>query len=616
MRQILLVACILGGWMPVLAAQANPTNSSGDNPPAAPPPAFQETIVVTSGLAPEAREESPGAVTVIAKPEIEARQSESLSDLIAVVPGLTVIQAGSPGQQTSVFLRGADSDQTLLLWNGIELNDPFFGGANWQFVPSEGVLRIEVLRGPGSAIYGSNAVGGVVQVITGGEHGATVRLEGGDHGYGRGSAAAGFDSGPVHFDLAGHLRRGDGAFANDRYDSDDLSARATWSFAPGASLGLLARGDNSETGIPFSSGEPTFERRISWQEREVALPFRLERGPWEVDAQLSDFQLTSHYRDPADPTGFVSSDTDGEAIRGRTVASYRAGDDLRLSAGAEGERLEVTEGSNFGTDLSGSHQRTWAAFGEAGYELGGVLHLEGGLRRDQNDVYGGQTSLRLGTVARLGRTTRLRASYGQAFRAPFLGELFFPGSGNPDLEPERSASAELGIEQDAGPFRFGLTAFEARQRNLIDFDFATFKDVNVGRARSRGVEGEASVRSHLLFVRANATYLDARDLTNDVPLERRPRKSANLVVMLTPDSRWTLALTERYVGDRPDVDPVTFATRTNPGYVRTDLAASWAWSPRLSPYARVENATDRKYAEALGFPAPGRTFVGGVAVHF
>jgi vitamin B12 transporter len=613
MRQILLVACILGGWMPVLAQDNPPQPATPANPPN--PPAFQETIVVTAGLAPEATGESPSAVTVIDRPEIEARQSENLSDLIAVVPGLTVIQAGSPGQQASVFLRGANSNQTLLLWNGIELNDPFFGGANWQFVPSEGIERIEVLRGPGSSIYGSNAVGGVIQVITGGQRGTTLRLEGGENGYARGSAVAGFDSGPVHFDLAGHLRRGDGAFANDRFTSDDLSARATWNLAPATSLGLLARGDDSETGIPFSSGVPTFERRISWKEREVAVPFRAERGPWEVDAQLSDFQLTSAYRDPADPSGFTASDTDAKALRGRAVASYRAGDDLRLAAGAEGERLEVTEGSNFGSDLAGTHQRTWAAFGQAGYDLGAV-HLEGGLRRDQNDVYGGQTSLRLGGVARLGRRTRLRASYGQAFRAPFLGELFFPGSGNPDLKPETSSSTELGLEQDAGPCRFALTAFEARQRNLIDFDFATFRDVNVGRARSRGVEGEVTVRRGSLFVRANATYLDAEDLATGLPLNRRPRKSANLVLVLTPGSRWSLAWTERYVGDRPDVDPVTFAQRTNPGYLRTDLAASWAWRPWLSPYARVDNLTDRKYAEALGFPAPGRTVAGGVAVHF
>ncbi len=611
MRQILLVAGILGGWMPVLA-QDNPPPAT---PTPASPPAFHDSIVVTGELAPESAAATPGSVTVIDRKEIEARQSPSLSDLIAVVPGMSVVQTGTPGQQTSVFLRGTNSDETLLLWNGIELNDPYFGGANWQFVPSEGVERIEVLRGPGSSVYGSNAVGGVVQVITGNEHGTSLHLEGGDHGTTRGTASSGFDAGPVHFDLAGHLRDGDSEFANDRYSSQDLSARATWNLAPATNLGLLVRADNAATGIPFSSGTPVFDRRISWQEREVAVPFRTEQGPWEVDAQLSDFTLDSAYRDPADPGGFVSDDTEGKVLRGRAVASYRASDDLRLSGGAEGERLEVTEGSNFGPDLVGSHQRTWATFGEAGYDLGAV-HLEGGLRRDQNDVYGGQTSLRLGGVARLGRTTRLRASYGQAFRAPFLGELFFPGSGNPDLQPEVSSSTELGLEQDAGRFRFTVTGFETRQRNLIDFDFATFKDVNVGRARSRGVEGEVTYRYRALFVRANGTYLDARDLTADVPLARRPRKSANLVFLLTPAERWTLAWTTRYVGDRPDVDPVTFANRTNPGYVRTDLAASFEVNHWLSPYARVDNLTDRHYAEALGFPAPGRTVAGGVAVRF
>jgi vitamin B12 transporter len=458
-------------------------------------------------------------------------------------------------------------------------------------------------------------VGGVVQVLTGGERGTTVKVEGGGNGYARASAVSGFDAGPVHFDLAGHLRGGDGEFKNDRYTSEDLSARGTWNLDPATSLGLLIRGDDAKTGVPFSSGVPTFDRQISWQEREIAIPFHALRGPWEVDAQLSDFRLTNAYRDPADPGGFVSSDTESKALRGRTVASYRASDDLRFSAGAEGERLEVTEGSNFGSDLAGSHQRTWAAFGEAGYDLGQV-HLEGGLRRDQNDVYGGQTSLRFGGVARLTRTTRLRASYGEAFRAPFLGELFFPGSGNPDLQPERSASAELGLEQDAGPVRLALTAFEARTRNLIDFDFATFRDVNVGRARSRGVEGEVSLHQGIVTARASATYLDTEDRATGLALLRRPRKSASLLLALAPSARWTVAWTARYVGDRTDVDAVTFERRTNPGYLRNDLAASYALRPWISPYARVDNLTDRKYEEALGFPAPGRTFAGGVAVRF
>src|SRR5262249_25384482 len=136
-RQILLAAGILGGAMPGLFAQTVPVT---------PPPRFSETVVVTPSLDVEPRDETPAAVTVVDAQEIADRQSRDLADTLWSVPGLGVSQAGAPGQQTSVFTRGANSNQTLLLWNGIPLNDPFFGDVNWQFVPTEGVERVEVVR--------------------------------------------------------------------------------------------------------------------------------------------------------------------------------------------------------------------------------------------------------------------------------------------------------------------------------------------------------------------------------------------------------------------------------------------------------------------------------------
>ncbi|HXO18795.1 MAG TPA: TonB-dependent receptor [Thermoanaerobaculia bacterium] len=609
MRQFLLVAGILGGG---ISAFAQTTPAPAPDSPSA--PTFSETVVVSATLTPVQRDNVSAAVTVIDKQEIAARQARNLSDLVATVPGLAVVTAGSPGQQTSLFTRGTDSNQTLLLWNGLQLNDPYFGGVNWQFVPTDGVERVEVARGPFSALYGSNAVGGVISVVTGSARGGSLHVEGGDNGYFRGGLAGGWNALGGHADVAGHVRRGDGEIANDFFDSEELVARELWTVAPGMSLGLLARGNESQTGIPFSGDTPTPHRRISWNEREVAVPWNVERGDWTVETQLSDVRFDNTYRDPDDPSGFTAGDTRSQALRGRTVASWQAGRDLRLSFGTEAERLQVTDSSSFGVNLDGAHQRTWAAFGEAGYGAG-PLRLDVGLRRDDNDVYGGQTSLRLGGVASLGAGTRLRASYGEAFRAPSLGELFFPFSGNPDLQPERSRSYELGLERDAGPWRFALTGFENRQRNLIDFDFATFRDVNVGRARSRGAEGEVTYRHGMVTVRLNGTRLSARDLTTGQPLLRRPNESANLFLALLP-ARWTLSLTARQVGERPDVDPITFAPRRNPGYLRLDLAASFRALSWLSPYARIDNAGDRKYAEALGFPTPGRTLIGGLAVEF
>lgn len=628
MRQILLAAGILGGAMPVLLAQtpavstpqAAPAAASSPSPAtaAAPPPRFSDSVVVTPSLDAEARDDTPAAVEVIGAREIEDRQARDLADLLWSVPGLTVAQAGAPGQQTSVFTRGANSNQTLLLWNGIPLNDPFFGDINWQFVPTEGVERVEVVRGPFSALYGSNAVGGVVQLLTGARRGALASLEGGEHGYVRGGLAAGGSLGAVQLDLAGHVRRSDstGPRVNDFFDGEDLVARALWALRPGTSLGVVARADDSRTGVPFSSGVPTPQTTIAWREREATVPFEVTGDRWLVDGRLAETRFTAGFRSPDDPFGAFSSDTRSQTLDGRLVGSYhllrQPGQDLEVSLGAEGERFQVTNADSFGTNLDRAHQRTWAGFGQASWG-GGPVRLDLGARRDDNDVYGGQTSLRAGGVWRVAGGTRLRASYGQAFRAPNLGELYFPFSGNRALRPETGTSYEAGVEQEAGPWRLLLTAFENRQRNLIVFDPVSFRDLNVGRARSRGLEGLVGCRGRLVYGQLNATRLEAVDLTTGRELLRRPKWSANLLLTARPGA-WTFTFTGRYVGRRPDIDPPTGALRTNPGFLRLDLAASLRARRWLSPFARLENLADRRYAEVLGYPSPRRRLIGGVAV--
>ena len=628
MRQILLAAGILGGAMPALLAQPIPATVSEQTPAAAagpaaagtaasePAPRFSDSLVVTPALDAEPRDDTPATVTVIDAQEIADRQVRDLADLLWSVPGITVAQAGAPGQQTSVFTRGANSNQTLLLWNGIPLNDPFFGDVNWQFVPTEGVERVEVVRGPFSALYGSNAMGGVVQVLTGTRHGLAADLEGGEHGYARGGLAAGTNLGGVQLDLTGHALRSDGTLNNDFFDGEEVVARALWAPGQGSSLGVLARANDARTGVPFSSGVPTPETRISWQEREIALPLDATGGRWLVDAQLSDTRFDSTFRSPDDPFGAYASDTRSETLAGRAVGSYhllrQPGQDLEVSLGTEGQGFRVSNQDVSGTNLDHAHQRTWAGFGQASYG-GGPVRLDVGVRRDDNDVYGGQTSLRAGGVWRIAGGTRLRASFGQAFRAPTLGELYFPFSGNPNLRPETGTSYEVGLEQDAGPWRFMATGFDNRQRNLIVFDNVSFQDVNVGRARSRGLEALVGFRRGIVSAQLNGTRLDAVDQTTGLELLRRPKWSGNLLATARPGP-WAFTFTGRYVGERADLDPVSSARRTNPSFVRLDLAASRRALPWLSPYARIENLADRRYAEVLGYPSPRRTLIGGLAV--
>ncbi|MFL6193764.1 MAG: TonB-dependent receptor plug domain-containing protein, partial [Thermoanaerobaculia bacterium] len=608
-RSILLLVLpvgILGGGFPLIAQTAVP--------PSATIPKYEETVVVSASLDSEDRADVPASVTVIDHEELEARQADTLSEAISTVPGLTIAQAGPPGQQASLFVRGDESEQTLLLWNGIPLNDPYFGGANWQFIPTDGAERIEVARGPFSALYGSTAIGGVVQVFTGSRQGGTVSAEAGADGYYRGAVVAGTDLGRFHIDVIGSLRRGDGELENSFFDSDDVVANGVWTFRPGVTLGLMARSNDSKTGVPISNGAPNPLGDISWKERELAVPFQADLGNWEVEALLSQTHFDSGFRDPDDPFGFTASDTESEGLRGRTVLTWRHGEDLWIAFGSEAERLEVTNSSTFGSNLDGAHQRTWALFGQGSWGHGPV-RLDLGLRRDDNDVYGGETSLRSGVVLDAGAGVRVRASYGEAFRAPSLGELFFPFTGNPDLQPEDSESFELGIEREAGGWRIALTGFENRQQNLIDFDFVDFRNVNIGRARSRGVEAEVGVRRGIFDARWNATWLDAKDRTTDLDLLRRPEKSSNLVLSVRP-GEWTLNVEGRYVGERPDVDPFTFGRTENPDYLRVDLAARWKALSWLTPYARLQNVADEEYQEVLGYPAPGRTWIGGIAVEF
>ncbi|MFL6198423.1 MAG: TonB-dependent receptor plug domain-containing protein, partial [Thermoanaerobaculia bacterium] len=562
---ILAMAGILGGGIPMLAQTHAP------KPPAL--PAFEDTVVVSASLDEEERDDVPASVTVIHAGELEARQADTLSEAIATVPGLAVLQSGSPGQQTSLFTRGAESEQTLLLWNGIPLNDPFFGGANWQFVPLDGVARVEVARGPFSALYGSNAMGGVVQVFTGARQGGIFTAEAGEDGYYRGGLAAGADLGKLRLDVTGHLRRGDGELPNDFYDSEELLARGLWTIRPGVSVGLLARANDSETGIPRIGGQPNLTGDIAWEERELAIPFVADLGTWEVEAQLAQTRFDSAYRDADDPFGFTASDTESEGLRGRAVATWRRSEDLWIAFGSEAERLEVTNSSNFGTNLDGAHQRTWAVFGQGSWGRGPV-RLDLGVRRDDNDVYGGETSLRTGIVVKAGANVRLRASYGEAFRAPSLGELFFPFSGNPDLQPETGESYELGIEREAGALRLALTGFENRQHNLIDYDFVTNRNLNIDRARTRGIEGEVGYRRGIFSGTWSATWMETEDRATGLELLRRPEWSSALVLTARPGD-WVFNLEERYVGDRADADAATFERTENPDYLRLDLAARW-----------------------------------------
>ena len=601
MRHVWLLAGILGGAIPSLASDST-----------SPPPTFSDSVVVTPSLEEALRQDSTASVTVVDRQQIEDRQATEVLRLLETVPGLAVVQSGSPGTATSLFSRGTSSTQTLVLWNGMVLNDPFFGGFDWAYLDAENVETVEVVRGPLSTLYGSDAMGGAVQVLTGRQRELRLGLEAGENAYGRGSFATGLGIGSFHGDVVATYRSGEGELDNDFFDGRTFVARGEWQATPGFLLGLTARFNDAELGIPRSGLTATPNRRQDSTSRDLAVPLDLLAGPWQLTAHLSRVATDFVFRDP--DAFFSLNDTEGERLLARAVATRDLGGRSWLGVGGEWQDNEVTNFSTFGSNLDAASHENQAVFVQARLRRGPAV-VEAALRYDDHEFFGSETSPGLGVALRLGAAATLRASYGEGFRAPSLGELFFPFSGNPALDAETSESYELALDGRQGSWAFTVAAFDSRQENLIEFDPLTRANVNRGRTRSRGLEGELTFQSNELLVAGTFTYLDAEDESTGEALIRRPRESASLRLVYRPGPT-SLSLTGRYVGRRPDVDPVTFEGATNDGYVRLDLAARWQALDRLQPYGRLENLADEDYEEALGFPAPGRTFIGGLRLTF
>ncbi|MCZ6726128.1 MAG: TonB-dependent receptor [Acidobacteria bacterium] len=606
MRVHILWLGILGGVIPALAQDPATVPSSSQTP------TVHDEVLVTGVLTEESRHRLPVSADVIGQEEIEERQATTVADLLRAVPGLDVVRSGSAGKVTSLFTRGTESDHTLVLWNGIELNNPFFGGFDWGLLPTENIGRVEVIRGPFSALYGSDALGGVVQVLTADSPAQSLSLEFGGDGYRRAALSAGLDTGRLRFDVSAHSRRGDGEAENDFYDSDELVARARWRSGNGLELGLLLRGNESDLGIPSSGALATPHRTTAWRELEIALPLEFERERWKIEAQISRASFDSEFDGPDDPFGFTFAESSSISKRARVVTSYRFSDEAWLAVGGEYEDQEVDSSSVFGPGLEGAGQTTRALFSQLFYAVG-AWRFDLGLRQDDHDAFGAATSPRLATAWQIDDRNRLWAGYGEGFRSPSMGELFFPFSGNPELEPEKSESVELGYEYRGPAWGVTLTGFRNELDNLIDFDFVLSRNVNIGSARTRGVELGTERRWRSADLRANVTYLEAIDRDSGLDLLRRPEWRGSLVGSWRPGN-WVRAVTVLYVGERADVDPITFARAANSAYERLDLALRYRGWRRLVPYARVENVTDEHYAEALGFPAPGRQLIGGLSL--
>lgn len=638
---------------------------------------LEESIVVSASQVEVATSAAPAAVSVFTARDIEARQLESTVDLLRLATGMTVAQSGSRGGLTAVFPRGGESDYTLVLVDGIRMN-AFGGGFDFSSLPAGEVERLELVRGPQSAVFGSDAIGGVVHVVTrqGGPPRASGLFEGGSFGTARGLVGASGSFGAWHVGATAERLTTDGytglapatgePVTNDDYDRSAVQGSAKfvqtrWHVAAHARRGSAEKGypgpfgsdpNGSYGGVDRVSRGWTTERSGGASGQFMFTPTLRLRG-WGSAADLE-----SRFRSPYGDSRF-----DTRRLNGRIQFDAGVGRRVGLSAGSE--LLDEDARSTYIVSATGETpiaRRVVGTFAEGRFEAHPRLTASLGVRvehirrealpADPNPfaprpAFDAQSTVSANPRASVNWLlrevsagavgwTRLRANAGTGIRPPDAFEIAF--TDNPGLEPERSRSADAGVEQAFldGRWIVDATFFWNHYDDLIvavgrDFaDASRFRTDNIANARARGLETSLSVRPKAwLDLRTGYTWLDTTVLAVDGrpgeapspfvpgdPLIRRPRHQG-WVEVLTTQPRWSAFARVTARGDVLDVDPSYGAfggTVEAPGYAVADLGASLTvWRP-VAVTARVTNLFDQSYEEAFGFPSPGRSVVVGVRI--
>jgi vitamin B12 transporter len=586
------------------------------------------------------------SVTVIDDEEIEVHQQRSLPEALQTVPGLNIVQTGGPGGKASVFMRGTNSNQTKVLIDGIDANDPSQDGVfDFGQVLTAGLARVEVLRGPQSSLFGSDALGGVINLLTKKGEGPprfTGMLEGGTFDTFNQSASA---SGSISrfnysFNVA-HMLVDDTPVTpldllppgrkriNDSYENTTLLTRIGAELTDTFEVQAVARYTDSMlffTGDDFS----VFPSVPAAAQSEQHAQQLFTRGQAQLTLFDGVFQNTIglgytyyHTKIQEPDTGFglpPANLNHGDRLKFDWSGKIAMTEHYALLLGVEDQNDRLLD-----SPISAENGNV-AGFAELQAEILPELFAAASVRHDDNERFGGKTTWRIAPaylVPKIG--TKLKASYGTGFKAPSLTQLFvdFPAFNffaNPNLQPEESEGYDLGFEQPLweNRVRFGATYFHNEITNLI-LPNATFTSLeNIGRATTEGAEVFASLSITDRFnLRVDYTYTDATDDDTGLELLRRPKHRASLSATWRPLDHLSISTTMIYVGSQVDGNRSFSIPRLNTDpYFVANLTVEYEVRKDVSLFARADNLFDERYQDPTGFQRPGFGFVAGVRVAF
>lgn len=592
-------------------------------------------VVVTATRIETPEPEVTTSISVITADDLRSQQAETVLEALRDVPGLDVVQSGSRGTNASVFIRGAESDQVLVLIDGAEVNLTTTGGFNFAHLTTEDIDRIEILRGAGGTLYGSQAIGGVIHIITKAGRGKpelSLAAEGGNGGTHRQGLALRGGTNRLGYAFSASRLETDGFRpVNDDYQNLATSTRLDFRFTENTRLRGIFRFRKTDLGL-FNSNN--FLAIDDPNARENTTSY-LVKGDWEQkllpgwDYRISTAFFKEHdkFTDDPDPGSFDVPTRN--RFRPRILATelqsnYRWRDWSTTTFGMEYKKRQATTTTLTATRIR-EDQRNMAYYVQEQLQFfSDRLILVSGVRLDDHQAFGTEWSPAASAAYLFPRSgTKLKLGYAQGFKAPSLNELFDPFFGNPRLGPEQSWEINAGIEQELfNKHLMGLTYFHREVDDLIQaVEIApfTFVSRNVARVRVDGLELFGNLDLGKGFsARANYTFLE--NDTSSGRVVRRPRHRGNLLFDYRQD-RFQINLNINMVGKRDDFDVDATAApflKIQPGYVKVDLASSYAlpWKPvgvkSLSLHGKIENLFDKKYEEADGFPARPLNFLVGI----
>ena len=606
-------------------------------------------IIVSASALETPASQSPVNATVITRKEMKAQQAHRFSEILQQVPGLYVDEMGGRGGVTSLYLRGSDPNMTLVMIDGVPINDPTNprgGSVDLSTLTPERIEQVEIIRGPLSARYGSEAVSGVINIITqSGEQEShqSLQLSGGRFGYTREVLQANGPIGPASYALSFSHTRNDEQVKDDRFALETVGWHLNWHDDMPVKLRLTGQFTHTASrAFPEGSGGPRFAFLRDTEKRNT---YELVTGlhvnhefteSWQQTFSINLFRRTQDNDHPGvllTPTMFqvppTSSDTTYTRIQPQWEHTISLTSEWSLTGGMQltteiGKRKGIQELTALGapTDQHTNFRNTrstGAFFTEMSASMYSNIHITGGIRVDIPEGFKTEVSPRIAVSYQATDATRFRAGYGEGFKLPGMASLGDPTIGNAQLQPETSRGWDVGIFQQVEDdiLEIELTYFRNRFSKLIDLDptlarMNMFRLVNLQTVKTQGLEASAHLTPVTNYsMKGFLTYLDMEIKGTSERLRNRPTWSGGIILTAQPTPTWTLRTQVRAVGNRIDLQIPT-NNKTVAGYIKTDLAMTFQPTAMWRLFGVVENLTNTRYEEFLGFPAPRRSIRIGI----